>query len=118
MTSKSCAKCGRVIEYRKKWKNNWDEIRYCSERCRNEKLTTADLDYEEKILTVLHARSRTSTICPSEVLAEQDKKDKNKMELVREAARRLVHQNKIVITQKGNTVDPSAFKGPIRLKLK
>jgi len=32
--TKICATCGRPFEFRKKWKDNWDEVKYCSERCR------------------------------------------------------------------------------------
>ncbi len=38
------------------------------------------------------------------------------MEKSRSAARRLVAQGEIVITQNGNIVDPSHAKGPIRLR--
>ena len=31
---KVCAACGRPFEWRKKWERAWDEVRYCSERCR------------------------------------------------------------------------------------
>lgn len=82
------------------------------------KLHSDDFVYEQKILELLSKRSFDSSICPSEVLPAEEKKDKIKMELVREAARRLVHQNKIIITQKNQIVEPSDFKGPIRLKLK
>jgi hypothetical protein len=39
------------------------------------------------------------------------------MEPAREAARRLVAAGRIVITQRGQVVDPSRARGPIRLKL-
>jgi hypothetical protein len=32
--SKICAVCGRPFQWRKKWKDVWDEVRYCSDRCR------------------------------------------------------------------------------------
>ena len=118
MNSKNCVKCGRIIEYRKKWEKNWSDIKYCSDQCRKSKLTAEDLSYEAKILQLLSERSSSSTICPSEVLPAEDKKNKQLMEDVRQAARRLVHKNKIIITQKNQIVDPSDFKGPIRLKLK
>lgn len=116
IASKNCVLCGREIEYRKKWKNNWDDVKYCSEKCRRSKSQTPD--YEQDILKLLQLRGRTKTICPSEVLYGDQKKDKEMMESVRQAARRLVHQGLIEITQKGQVVDPSKFKGPIRLKLK
>jgi hypothetical protein len=31
---KVCTACGRPFEWRKKWERVWDEVRYCSERCR------------------------------------------------------------------------------------
>jgi hypothetical protein len=34
--TKPCAGCGRPFQWRRKWKNVWEEVRYCSERCRNE----------------------------------------------------------------------------------
>ncbi len=40
------------------------------------------------------------------------------MEHVRRSARLLAAENKIEITQKGKAVDPTTFKGPIRLKIK
>lgn len=118
MESKNCIKCGRQIEYRKKWAKNWNEVKYCSDSCRRDKLTSDDQYFENKILELLSQRSKTSSICPSEVLSDNEKKDKDRMEQVRQAARRLVHQGKIIITQKNQIVDPSDFKGPIRLKLK
>jgi hypothetical protein len=34
---KICARCGLPFEWRKKWAKNWDEVKYCSTRCRDEK---------------------------------------------------------------------------------
>lgn len=34
LPTKTCAACGRPMVWRKKWKQVWDEVRYCSERCR------------------------------------------------------------------------------------
>ncbi|WP_115126714.1 DUF2256 domain-containing protein [Synechococcus sp. GEYO] len=34
---KTCPVCGRPFQWRKKWKDVWDEVRYCSERCRRQK---------------------------------------------------------------------------------
>ncbi|WP_367275814.1 DUF2256 domain-containing protein [Meiothermus sp.] len=33
---KVCAVCGRPFQWRRKWTQNWPEVKYCSERCRNE----------------------------------------------------------------------------------
>ncbi|MBC2606248.1 DUF2256 domain-containing protein [Pelagicoccus albus] len=34
LPSKICPICGRPFAWRKKWANKWDEVKYCSERCR------------------------------------------------------------------------------------
>lgn len=117
---KNCAVCGRKIEWRKKWEKNWDEVKYCGERCRRSKTKAREegAQYEARIREILQTRARGKTMCPSEVLEGEDKKDQALMERVREAARRLVHAGEIEIVQGGKPVDPSAFKGPIRLRLK
>ena len=34
--TKTCPVCGRPFQWRKKWKTVWEEVRYCSERCRRQ----------------------------------------------------------------------------------
>jgi hypothetical protein len=34
---KTCQRCGLEFEWRKKWEKNWDEVKYCSDRCRENK---------------------------------------------------------------------------------
>ncbi len=36
LPSKPCAACGRPFAWRKKWEKVWDEVRFCSDRCRRE----------------------------------------------------------------------------------
>lgn len=112
--TKVCVICGRKIEMRKKWIKNWEQIKYCSEKCRRSKNTNK---FEDKILEALRQRGRDKSICPSEILLDSEKSDKALMEQVRHSARRLVAEGRIVIMQKGHIVDPSTAKGPIRLKL-
>ena len=117
---KICLNCGRPFEYRKKWAKNWDEVKFCSDRCRSEgrgsgKKQSEDLQNE--ILQLLKVRGPGKTICPSELLQAEDKHNPILMESVRQAARLLTHAGKIEITQKGKVVDPSDFRGPIRLRL-
>lgn len=35
LPQKNCATCGKPFSWRKKWEKNWDEVKYCSDRCRN-----------------------------------------------------------------------------------
>jgi hypothetical protein len=34
LPTKVCAQCGRLFAWRKKWARDWDNVRYCSQRCR------------------------------------------------------------------------------------
>jgi Protein of unknown function (DUF3253) len=82
-----------------------------------------DQSLEFTILALLRARQRgpggaMSTICPSEAAQAKFPADwPERMEQTRRAARRLVAQELIEITQAGRVVDPSTAKGPIRLRL-
>jgi len=42
--TKVCPVCGRPFQWRKKWKDVWEEVRYCSERCRRRRSSVADPD--------------------------------------------------------------------------
>ena len=39
LPSKPCAACGRAMTWRKKWAKTWDDVRYCSDACRDAKPT-------------------------------------------------------------------------------
>jgi hypothetical protein len=34
---KVCITCNKPFTWRKKWQKCWDEVKYCSDRCRNTK---------------------------------------------------------------------------------
>lgn len=34
LPSKICATCARPFAWRKKWARDWDQVKYCSDRCR------------------------------------------------------------------------------------
>jgi hypothetical protein len=90
--------------------------------------TASGIALESAILSLLAERGVGKTICPSEAakLVADDGHTKESsardwealMEPARSAARRLVSQGKIVITQHGQIVDPVSAKGPIRLRLR
>lgn len=119
MNSKSCAVCGRTIEWRKKWARSWDEVKYCSEGCRKRKGQASDDTLERRIIEALSTRARNATLCPSEIARAAAPDDwRPLMEPVREAARRLVTSGVLDITQGGRVVDGSKARGPIRLRLR
>ncbi|MHA3978499.1 DUF2256 domain-containing protein [Halovulum sp. GXIMD14794] len=31
---KTCAACGRPFTWRRKWARDWENVKYCSDRCR------------------------------------------------------------------------------------
>ena len=37
LPTKICASCGRPFAWRKKWARDWDQVLYCSDRCRTTK---------------------------------------------------------------------------------
>ncbi|GAB3607706.1 hypothetical protein GCM10027413_31150 [Conyzicola nivalis] len=114
---KTCASCGRRIEWRAAWAKDWDDVRYCSDACRARKVSATDRELEASILGLLATRAVTATACPSEAArAVGGESWRDLMEPARRAARRLVASGEIDITQGGSVVDPSTARGPIRLR--
>ncbi len=115
--TKTCASCGREMAWRKSWERNWDEVKYCSDACRKNKVSDTDRDLEASILDLLDRRKVGATICPSEAARAVGGDDwRDLMEPARRAARRLVDTGAVEITQQGRVVDPSTAKGPIRIR--
>lgn len=36
LPQKICPVCGRPFAWRKKWARDWEQVRFCSDRCRRE----------------------------------------------------------------------------------
>ncbi len=101
ISDKTCASCGRRIEWRRKWAANWDDVRYCSDACRRRGVTAADGQLEADILARL-ATTRSVTV--------------DETEDARRAARRLVAKGDVELVQSGRVVDPSTAKGPFQIR--
>ena len=115
--SKTCVACGREITWRKKWARDWDQVKYCSDACRRRRTTPVDDALEAAIASLLDVRARGATICPSEAARQVGGEQwRDLMDPARSAARRLVAQGRVEITQGGHVVDPSTAKGPIRIR--
>lgn len=70
-----------------------------------------------KIRELLSARSAESSICPSDVArAAAPDNWRPLMESVREAARHMVADGEVQITQGDEVVDPESVRGPIRIR--
>ncbi len=123
-SDKTCASCGRRIEWRAKWARDWASVKYCSDACRARGVREVDRELEASIRELLDARAASATICPSEaaraVAAARglpgNEPWRELMEPARRAARRLVAAGEVEITQGGKVVDPSTAKGPIRVR--
>ncbi|MCF8524216.1 MAG: DUF2256 domain-containing protein [Aquiluna sp.] len=37
LPEKLCLRCQKTMAWRKKWEKTWDEVKYCSEKCRRTK---------------------------------------------------------------------------------
>ncbi|MBT0773222.1 DUF2256 and DUF3253 domain-containing protein [Kineosporia sp. J2-2] len=114
---KVCASCGRAFAWRRKWAADWDQVRYCSQRCRRNKPADTGARLERTVLDLLAARRDGATICPSEAARAIGGEDwRDLMEPARAAARRLTAAGQVEITQQGRVVDPSTARGPIRIR--
>ncbi|NJN32629.1 MAG: DUF2256 domain-containing protein [Synechococcales cyanobacterium RM1_1_8] len=44
LPSKVCPVCDRPFDWRKKWADCWEEVKYCSDRCRRRRTPAPDPD--------------------------------------------------------------------------
>ena len=114
--SKHCTVCGRRFEWRTKWADDWEQVKYCSARCRRNGLDPVDQLLEEAIVRLLRGRSGDATLCPSEAARAVSPDDwRPLMEPARAAGRRLANRDLVVFRQGGTRVDPSTASGAVRL---
>ncbi len=92
----------------------------CRSRVRYRVHPDAGIDdsLEAAILELLRERAEGKTICPSEAARAVSDEWRPLMERTRSAAQRLVGRGVIDVVQKGEVVDISTARGPIRLRLK
>lgn len=75
-----------------------------------------EAQFEKEILDLVNQRGEDKTICPSEVLPIEKKKNKELMEGVRASARRCVEAGKMQVFQKGQSVEFASVNEPIHIK--
>jgi len=76
-------------------------------------------DLERTIIDLLEQRRDGATICPSDAAKASGGDDwRPLMQPTRDAARRLVEQGRIDVTQSGEVVDLDTARGAIRLRLR
>ncbi|MCY7403786.1 MAG: DUF2256 and DUF3253 domain-containing protein [Cryobacterium sp.] len=114
---RTCSSCGRRITWRASWAQDWANVKYCSDACRRHGVDDTDRELERTIEQLLSTRAGNASICPSDVArAVGGESWRALLEPTRRAARRMVAAGQVQITQGGAVVDPSAAKGPIRLR--
>lgn len=117
---RTCAGCGRTITWRRSWARDWEQVRWCSQRCRRRRVAPVDEALAAAILDLLDTRPPSASICPSEAARRVAGDDPGAwrplMEPARAAARRLVAAGEVEVTQRGRVVDPSRARGPIRVR--
>ncbi len=117
--AKVCKSCGNSFEWQKKLAKDRDAVQCCSGPCLGDKPSGTCAALEATILGLLAERGPDKTICPSEAAkAVGGIGWRDLMGPARAAARRLVAEGKIVVTQGGRVVDAATAKGAIRLKLR
>lgn len=115
--SKPCARCGRTIIWRKVWACDWDSVRRCSDNCHKHGLGDVDRQFEASLELLLDGRSASASVCPSEAARAVGADDWSELiEPARMAARRLVATGRAEVTHGGQVIDPSRFRGPIRVR--
>jgi hypothetical protein len=76
-----------------------------------------EMEARAAILELLAKRGPEKTICPSDAArALAGDEFRPQMDTVRDAARRLVAEGRIEVTQGGEPVELDAAKGPVRLR--
>lgn len=76
-------------------------------------------EIEENILSTAMQRGIEKSTCPSEIARKLYPENwPDHMKDIVAVAIDLHHQGKVVITQKGEAIDVSQIKGPIRIKIR
>ncbi|NBO45616.1 MAG: DUF2256 domain-containing protein [Actinobacteria bacterium] len=44
LPSKTCETCGRPMVWRKAWAKNWEQVKYCSDKCRMQRKQSASAE--------------------------------------------------------------------------
>lgn len=113
LPSKICPVCGRRFQWRKKWAADWEQVRFCSKRCKATRLDATDQAIEDTLRRLL--RTHPNQAIALSAIAEHLPIDPN-TERARNAARRLVARGEAVLVDKGRVIEPEHARGPLWLR--
>ncbi len=114
---KNCSSCGRSFTWRKSFAKNWEDVKYCSNACRNRKLSKIDKQIENSILELLEAETYPTPLSTDQIADFLDfGNETDLLESRIRAARRLERKSFVIITQDGKRVDSSTAKGHFQIR--
>ena len=117
LPQKSCSSCGRSFTWRKSFAKNWADVKYCSNACRKRKLSKIDQRIEKIIIELLEAQPHPTPLDTTQIADFLDfGNDKNLLESIKRAARRLESKSFVIITQDGKKVNSSTAKGHLQIR--
>jgi hypothetical protein len=107
--SKICERCGRSFSNRKKWKNNFSEVKYCSDKCKNIKIKCWKLELLE-----LLKNSKGNSFFLSDFLYNQKTSDK---EAIKTSLRFLAHEKVVKIIKERKQIEPDEISGDVEVRI-
>ena len=100
MKTKHCLSCVSPFTEQKRWEKNWDEIKYCSARCRTNRWDKKFKDLDRFIIEHI-------SLSVDEIEEKYfTKKNKDAQEIIKSFCRRLHELNLIEISKKGSLLLP------------
>jgi hypothetical protein len=114
---KPCGVCGRTINWMRRYARTWEDVKFCSARCKRVGMGQAEEDLEHAIIDLLDQRTGNQSITPTEA-AKLVGGDgwQSLMSHAQTAVVRLAERGEVEITMKGKVVDPSHVDGPVRIR--
>jgi hypothetical protein len=103
--------CGLPFSWRSRWKDCWEEVRYCSQRCRSRKLRDSDQQLESQLVELLRHGRRSVLELESRVTGFTAMGPPPDRQAIRMALRRLCIKGVIRIPCPARTVDGMAPDG-------
>lgn len=107
MDHKTCKACGRDFQWRKKWANNWEDVKFCSKACSNMNLESLEI---LKALLLNTIRSSNDGITLDQIKVNYDKK------LIHSALRLLEIEGKVELFKANKKIKAQNLNGNIRIK--
>lgn len=118
---KNCAVCGRRMDWRKRWRNNWQSVKYCSSSCRRSSRDVERHNLETRILAMLNQQPGKACLdldgMTAKLFDASSRSFHQHRVSVHNAARRLCNRGVTSLFRQGRPVDPSKANRTACIKL-